>query len=180
MQRSAHYRQRVVTDADVAFIRELIAEHPRASRRELSYLLCGAWNWVQANGALRDMVCRGLMLKLHREGRIELPPVRRRPPNPLVERKKPAAVEVDTRPLRDRLAEIRPLEFRSVRRTPEEPLFNSLLEQYHYLRQTACRGTPEISGLRRRAAGGLFCVVLVGTLPGLPGPLSRLVGAGAA
>src|SRR5205807_2471922 len=25
-------------------------------------------------------------------------------------------------------------EFRSVRRTPEEPLFNSLLEQYHYLR----------------------------------------------
>src|SRR6266566_353901 len=46
--------------------------------------------------------------------------------------------------------------------------------------QTAGRGTPEISGLRRRAAGGLFCVVLVGTLPGLPGPLSRLVGPGAA
>jgi hypothetical protein len=133
MQTSAHYRQRVVTDADVVFIRKLIAEHPRASRRELSYLLCAAWNWVQANGALRDMVCRGLMLKLHREGRIELPTVRRRPPNPLVERKKPVAVEVDTRPLRDPLAEIRPLEFRSVRRTPEEPLFNSLLEQFHYL-----------------------------------------------
>jgi hypothetical protein len=41
---------------------------------------------------------------------------------------------VDTRSLHGRLAEIRPLEFRSVRRTPEEPLFNSLLEQYHYLR----------------------------------------------
>jgi hypothetical protein len=133
MQTSAHYRQRVVTDADVVFIRKLIAEHPRASRRELSYLLCAAWNWVQANGALRDMVCRGLMLKLHREGRIELPTVRRRPPNPLVERKKPVAVEVDTRPLRDPLAEIRPQEFLSVRRTPEEPLFNSLLEQFHYL-----------------------------------------------
>ena len=130
----AHYRQRVVTNTDVVFIRKLIAEHPRASRRELSYLLCAAWNWVQPNGALCDMVCRGLMLKLHREGRIELPPVRRRPPNPLVERKNPTAVEVDTRPLRDRLAKIRPLEFRSVRRTPEEPLFNSLLEQYHYLR----------------------------------------------
>ena len=133
MQTSAHYRQRVVTDADVVFIRKLIAERPRASQRELSYLLCAAWNWVQANGALRDMVCRGLMLKLHREGRIELPTVRRRPPNPLVERKKPVAVEVDTRPLRDPLAEIRPLEFLSVRRTPEEPLFNSLLEQFHYL-----------------------------------------------
>src|SRR5260370_17757361 len=133
MQTSAHYRQQVITDTDVFFIRNLIAEHPRASRRELSYLLCAAWNWVQANGALRDMVCRGLMLQLHREGRIELPPVRRRPPNPLVERKKPAAVEVDTRPLPDCLAEIRPLEFRSVRRTPADPLFNSLLEKYTYI-----------------------------------------------
>jgi Domain of unknown function (DUF4338) len=79
------------------------------------------------------MVCRGLMLKLHRGGRIELPPVRRVPHNPLAERKNPVVVEVDTQPLRGRLAEIRPLEFRSVRPTPEEPLFNSLLEQYHYL-----------------------------------------------
>lgn len=133
MQAVWHYRQRVISDAEVVFIRRLIAEHPQASRRELSYKLCEAWNWVQANGALRDMLCRGLMLKLHREGRIELPPVQLRPPNPLAERKKPAAVEVDTRPLQGRLAEVRPLEFRSVRRTPEEPLFNSLLEQYHYL-----------------------------------------------
>src|SRR5438094_526721 len=31
MPTSAHYPQRVVTDTDVAFIRKLIAEHPRAS-----------------------------------------------------------------------------------------------------------------------------------------------------
>ena len=133
MQAVWHYRQRVISDAEVVFIRRLISEHPHASRRELSSLLCAAWNWRQANGALRGMLCRGLMLKLHREGRIELPPVRLRPPNPLAERKKPAAVEVDTSPLEGQLAEVRPLEFRSVRRTPEEPLFNSLLEQYHYL-----------------------------------------------
>ncbi len=133
MQAAWHYRQRVITDADVVFIRQLIAEHPQASRRELSSLLCEAWNWRQPNGTLRDMVCRGLMLQLHRAGVIELPPVRLRPSNPLVERKKPAVVEVDRRPLQGRLAEVRPLEFRSVRRTAEEPLFNSLLEQYHYL-----------------------------------------------
>jgi len=83
---------------------------------------------------LRSMVCRGLMLHLHRAGLIELPPVRQRSANPLAERRKPAPLEVDTRPLGGRLAEIRPLEFRSVRRTPEEALFNGLLEQYHYLR----------------------------------------------
>ena len=130
------YRHRPITDADVSFIQQLIAAHPAASRRELSKLLCQAWNWIQPNGALRDMVCRGLMLKLHREGLIQLPPVRRIPRNPLAERNRPAVVAVDAQPLTARLSEIQPLEFRQVRRTPEEPLFNSLMEQYHYLQYT--------------------------------------------
>jgi hypothetical protein len=86
------------------------------------------------------MVCRGLMLQLHREGHIELPPVRWVNPNPLArrnpERNRPVPVRVDQTPLQCTLAEIRPLEFRQVRRTREEPLFNSLLEQYHYLTYT--------------------------------------------
>lgn len=132
------HRGRLVTAADVAFIRALIAEHPTASRRALSRKLCQAWNWVQSNGALRDMVCRGLMLELHRAGYIKLPPVRYVPPNPLVRRSKPVppAAIIDTTPLSASLAEILPLEFRQVRRTIEEPLFNSLLEQHHYLGYT--------------------------------------------
>lgn len=136
MEAKLSYRQRVVTERDVAFIRALIAAHPQASRRALSQQLCRAWNWVQANGALRDMVCRGLMLQLHRAGLIELPPVRYVPPNPLAERSHPAVVGVDRRPLHLRLAEIQPLQLRQVRRTPDEALFNSLLAQYHYLGYT--------------------------------------------
>jgi len=79
------------------------------------------------------MVCRGLMLKLHRAGLIELPPVRYVPPNPLAERGQPRVVRVATQPLQVTLAEIRPLALRPVRRTPEEALFNSLLAQFHYL-----------------------------------------------
>jgi hypothetical protein len=130
------YRHRVVSASDLSFIRTLIAEHPRASRRELSQRLCMAWNWVQANGALRDMVCRGLMLKLHRAGAIELPPVRYMPPNPLAQRSAPAVIRVDTQVLQASLGEIQPLELRQVRRTPQEALFNSLLEQFHYLGYT--------------------------------------------
>ena len=78
MQGTLSYRHRVITEDDLVLIRRLIAEHPGSSRRDLSKKLCVAWNWVQANGALRDMVCRGLMLMLHREGLIELPSVRRR------------------------------------------------------------------------------------------------------
>ena len=68
METQLNYRRRVITDRDLTFIRALIAGNPRASRRELSKKLCAAWNWVQTNGAPRDMVCRGLMLKLHRDG----------------------------------------------------------------------------------------------------------------
>lgn len=136
METVLSYRHRVVTNSDVIFIRKLITEHPDSSRRDLSKKLCQAWNWVQANGVLRDMVCRGLMLQLHREGFIELPPVRQIARNPLVQRRPPDWVCVDEEPLHMGLAEIGPLELRQVRRTLDEPLFNSLMEQHHYLGYT--------------------------------------------
>jgi len=130
------YRGRAVTAGDVQKIRALIAERPGASRRELSKALCEAWNWVQPNGALRDMVCRGLMLALDRAGWIELPPVRQRPPNPLAERRRPPEVAVEETRIAAELAAVRPVTLRQVRRTPEERLFNSLVDRYHYLGYT--------------------------------------------
>jgi hypothetical protein len=127
------YRGRVVTAEDILCIRELIAAHPRASRRRLSQKLCEAWKWKQANGALRDMVCRGLLLMLDRAGHIELPAVKFVPHNPLVRRERPALVPIDTTPIHGPLQELRPLEIEQVRRTDQEPLLNSLMEQYHYL-----------------------------------------------
>src|SRR5471030_3314177 len=123
------YRGRVVTVGDVTSIRQLIAENPGASRRRLSEKLCEAWQWKQANGALRDMVCRGLMLMLHRAGQIEL---RLRPPNPLVRRERPQPVGIDMTPLTCALSDIRPVLLQQVRKAADEPLFNSLMEQHHY------------------------------------------------
>ena len=127
------FRGREVSREDVAFIRELIGRNPTASRKALSRKLCEAWHWVQPNGTLRDMVCRSLMLQLHRSGHIELPAVRRVMPNPLAQRKRPKYVPVDQAPIEGKLAEFRPLEFRLVRRTKEEPIFNGLIEEHHYL-----------------------------------------------
>jgi hypothetical protein len=127
------YRGRNVSEQDILYIRELIAAHPGASRRTLSTKLCEAWQWRQSNGALRDMVCRGLLLMLHRAGRIVLPQVAYVRHNPLAARARPATVLIDTTPIEGRLGDLRPLEFQLVRRTAEEPLFNSLMEQHHYL-----------------------------------------------
>jgi len=127
------YRGRVVTAEDILYIRELIAAHPRASRRRLSEKLCEAWQWKQANGALRDMVCRGLLLMLDRAGHIQLPAVKFVPHNPFVERVRPEPTPVDATPILGPLAELRPVEIEQVRRTDHERLFNSLMEQHHYL-----------------------------------------------
>ena len=134
MEGEWRYRGRTITSVEMGFVRELVAGHPQASRYELSRRLCEAWNWKQANGAPRDMVCRGLLLMLDRAGAIELPAVRRRPPNPLLLRCRPEPVVPDNRPVRGPLREILPLEIEQVRQSEQEPLFNSLLEQYHYLR----------------------------------------------
>ncbi|MCI0483376.1 MAG: DUF4338 domain-containing protein [candidate division NC10 bacterium] len=40
---------------------------------------------------------------------------------------------IDQTPVEGTLAAIRPLEFRLVRRTKEEPIFNGLIEEHHYL-----------------------------------------------
>ena len=98
MEALVTYRGKRITEQDVTFIRDMIAENPEDSRRVLSQRLCLAWGWRQPNGALRDMVCRGLMLMLHRAGYIELPARRKNPLNPLVHRKKPAPVFVDSTP----------------------------------------------------------------------------------
>ena len=129
MDGSIVYRGRVVTEEDICFIKELIASHPDTSRRGLSKKLCEAWNWVQPNGQLRDMVCRGLMLELHRSGHISLPER-----NPLAaQRSKPAWTDVDQSPIAGSVKMLGAVEIRQVRGTREEKLYNSLIEHYHYL-----------------------------------------------
>jgi hypothetical protein len=133
METLLRYRGRPVTAGDIQQIRELIDAHPRESRRRLSQRLCEAWGWRQANGALRDMVARGLMLALSRAGHIELPAVKWRPPNPLSARARPGSIEVQRAPISGKVRELGELVFHQVRRTGEERSFNALLESHHYL-----------------------------------------------
>ena len=77
MAETWRYRGQEIGSEQLAFLREFIRAHPTSSRWKLSRQLCEALGWKQANGALRDMVCRGLLLMLERAGEIELPPVRR-------------------------------------------------------------------------------------------------------
>ena len=128
------FRGRQIHLTDVTFLRELIAHNPGLSRRRLSVKVCEAWQWIQSNGQPRDMVCRGLLLALHRAGHIELPAKRHSPPNNAIAHRRVAALAPgDTTPIQGLLASLGPLEIRLVRRAEGEALFAHLLSRYHYL-----------------------------------------------
>jgi hypothetical protein len=74
-----------------------------------------------------------MLLMLERAGQISLPPVSYVRHNPLAHRARPELVPIDTTPIEDRLRNLQPLVFEQVRRTGRELLFNSLMQEHHYL-----------------------------------------------
>lgn len=132
------YRGRVFDSAAIRGIQEWIAARPGISRRRLSWELCEAWDWRQPNGHPCDMVCRGLLLQLHRSGRIVLPAPRLTAVNNVIRHRSPAhlAVLPVGEPIMGLLAALQPLEFRQVRRSADEALVDGLIAGYHFLGYT--------------------------------------------
>ena len=107
------------------------------------------------------MVCCGmLLLMLERSGQIALPPVSYVRHNPMCRRAPPQAVLIYTTPIEDRLYKLQPLEFEQVRRTAQEPLFSSLMEEHHYL------GYEQPVG---EAPGNIWCGCKAGPSRAWPG-----------
>lgn len=131
---SLRYRGREITPQALDRVRSLIKDNPTVSRRQLSRTVCEAWGWRQSNGQLCDGVCRALLLSLHRQGLLSLPPKKVSPPNPMAGgRRKPPAIEVDRSPIESSVTALGPIEILQVRRTERERLYGSLIEHYHYL-----------------------------------------------
>jgi len=136
MNEAIRYRGKFFGPREIDEIRELIAAHRERSRWFISRELCRRWGWTQPNGVLKDMICRGLLVRLAAQGLIELPARGKIPPYHLSPHRKPAVVQVDQNPIEGRLSDLRPLELLQVRRTPLEKLYKSLIEQHHYLGYT--------------------------------------------
>jgi len=94
------YRNRTITQNDIAFIQKVIADYHVEGRTAISRRLCQAWKWQQDNGQLKDMVCRGLLLVLERKQLISLPPRIRDNNNSSLRHKTPLAdIEICQQPI---------------------------------------------------------------------------------
>ena len=123
-------RNRKITAKYLVFIQAVVHEHWDKGRTHISRVLCTKWNWVQPSGRLKDMACRELLLTLHRKNLLDYPPPKIIRTN---KRKIVKRIKVDTTPISCKVTELEPVSVKMVRHTKLEPLYDSLIEQYHYL-----------------------------------------------
>lgn len=129
---------RKITDGEIALIRDLMAQHRDWGRTRLSEELCRCWNWRNAQGRIKDMAARTLLLKLERRGCIELP-ARQRPSSNHFRNRRAPLVEPAAEPIRSDLSKLRPLSASLVvPRSDDLRLFKGLLGRHRASR--ACLG----------------------------------------
>lgn len=150
------YSGRFFSAQEIEQIRELIRAEPRPNRQQLSYQVCERFDWRKDDGSLKDMSCRVALLRMDREGLIELPPPRHRV-NPVrsfsrrTARAEPAErLEVPVKSLTDLRLEV-------VGRG-DSALWNEYIDRYHYLGYKPLPGAQ----LRYFAYAGQRPVALLG------------------
>jgi hypothetical protein len=126
------------SDEAIVKIRDLLKREAQANRARLSRLVCEIFDCRGANGKLKEMSCRVAMLKMHRDGLIELPPPsRERPPSYQVV----TTAEGDPQPdWTGRLSDLKDLKMELVRRGPPLRRWNELVGRHHYLGYTMLPG----------------------------------------
>jgi len=140
-------------------VRGLLTAYPDWSRYRLSRELCLAWNWRSLTGQIKDMAARALLLKLEARGWVALPARRCLSPNRM-RHKQIRRLPHPSDPIMGSLSELQPLQIQELSRQPEAgPVFDSLLQQYHYLGYTSAVGQNVKYLVRDRQGRDLACLL---------------------
>jgi len=131
------YCGRDFTNKELDQIRLLIKENPQFYRAKLSREVCQMLRWLKPDGKLKDMSCRVAMLRMQKDGLIELP-------EPL--RAKAAIRKIEFTPATDPqdsilcpVNQLAHLQLQMVNKT-NSFLWNEYIERYHYLGYTPLPG----------------------------------------
>jgi hypothetical protein len=128
---------RLLSEADLQYIRDLRREYPQWSRRQLSDHLVEHWQWYNEAGRAKDMAARTLLLKLQARGLIDLPA----PRNGNGNRQRQAQgawlvqgelLRCEPEPISCSLGELQPLELELVRGLDQRRRVARLLQAHHY------------------------------------------------
>lgn len=126
------YCGREFTPNELESIRELIADEAEHNRAELSRLVCDRIGWFRPDGRRKDMSCRVAMLRMHRDGLIQLPPPRKGNSNGRIRPQRTLMGEPGE-PVTASVGRLGHLELFPVKTPGDSRLWNELIDRYHYL-----------------------------------------------
>jgi hypothetical protein len=150
---------RRLTTEDIFRIRQLIGKNPNWSRRRLSEVLAAEWGWRNGSGRLKDMAARSLLLKLHDQDLIALPPRRRIASNRMAAARVPRQ-DWDTMPVTGSLRELGLVLVQEISRcTTERRQFAAALTEFHYLGYRGTVGENLQYAIRTRNGRLLACLL---------------------
>jgi hypothetical protein len=126
------YCGREFTAAELELIRHIIRDNPAALRFHLSRLVCQALDWYKPDGKLKEMSCRVAMLRMQKDGLIQLPPASHQKSRPrtvlcLTSQTDPGF------PVTDAVQMLPGLHLEQVSTRPDSRLWNEYIHRYHYL-----------------------------------------------
>jgi len=131
MNKTMIIQGRRIAPKDIELIKKLINTNPSWGRTRLSKELCILWNLKSANGNLKDMACRSLLLKLEKQKLIKLP-ARKSGTNNAKRNSSIRLVLHSTLPVQASLKDLSPIQIRLVEGS-ELDIFKCFLSAYHYL-----------------------------------------------
>jgi len=149
------YCGRDFTPKEIEQINSLIKQYPKFNRTRLSTKVCQMFQWLKPDGKLKDMSCRVAMLRMEKDGLIQLPPsTRKKKPvmtikiTPATDAQEPVTCPVNKLPQ---------LHLQLITKATSA-LWNEYIERYHYLGHSTLPGAQ----LRYFITAGKQIVALTG------------------
>lgn len=129
MEKRWTIRGRKISEEDIDLINKLIKVYFDKGRKHISRQLAQEWKWYQANGNLKDMACRYILLYLEQQGIIKLPPRLHSQNN---EKRKVKPISIAEIRLSGKVKDHGSIELKLLKKAEEYRLWNRIIESYHY------------------------------------------------
>ena len=149
------YCGRDFTPKEFEQIRLLIKHNPNFNRTRLSTEVCRMFQWLKPDGKLKDMSCRVAMLRMEKDGLIQLPPSTRK--KQLVKKIEFTSATDPQHPVSSPVNQLPQLHLQLVTKATSA-LWNEYIERYHYLGYSTLPGAQ----LRYFITAGEQIVALTG------------------
>lgn len=138
MTKTMRYCGRDFSVNEIDIIKNLIAKDPCLCRNHLSRQFCEMVGWFKRDGGLKEMSCRVALLKMQKDGLVQLPLPRRKHANGI------RAIKItgttDPPSMSPTISDFRQLNVSIVESKIDSGLWNEYIHRYHYLGFTRLPG----------------------------------------